>query len=262
MTDLIDRIGPYLGIAAFLGLAILAFLLIQQAREIRRLREWAGRAPERAGEATEAEVAAAEARGEEVEAAEPEKPPPSRMAMRMQSIRESFAARFAELDRRLPIDLRWLIAVFAAAVIAAGVLTSGFGLVGGDQTSSAGGGKQGGDKPKEEKVEVSVLNATQEQAADGTEIAAVTGLADSIAKQVVKPAGFKVGEKTDAASGFDQTTVMFEPDYEADANDLAAAVADQLGEPEVTPMIGEVRDRAGGAPLALVVGRDDADFGS
>ena len=45
MTDLIDRIGPYLGIAAFLGLAILAFLIIQQAREVRRLREWAGRAP-------------------------------------------------------------------------------------------------------------------------------------------------------------------------------------------------------------------------
>ena len=54
MTDLIERIGPYLGIAAFLGLALLAFLIIQQAREIRRLREWAGRAPERKDEAAEA----------------------------------------------------------------------------------------------------------------------------------------------------------------------------------------------------------------
>ena len=58
MTDLIDRIGPYLGIAAFLGLAILAFLIIQQAREVRRLREWAGRAPERATEAADATAAA------------------------------------------------------------------------------------------------------------------------------------------------------------------------------------------------------------
>ena len=48
MVDLLERIGPYLGIAAFLGLAVLAFLIFQQAREIRRLREWAGRAPERA----------------------------------------------------------------------------------------------------------------------------------------------------------------------------------------------------------------------
>ena len=54
MIDLIERIGPYLGIAAFLGLAILAFLIFQQAREVRRLREWAGRAPERANEAAEA----------------------------------------------------------------------------------------------------------------------------------------------------------------------------------------------------------------
>ena len=83
-----------------------------------------------------------------------------------------------------------------------------------------------------------------------------------VAKEVVKPAGYKIGEKTDAASGFEQTTIMFEPDNEEDADDLAAAVADQLGETEVTSMVGEVRDRAGGAPLALVVGKDDADFGS
>ena len=63
MIDLIERIGPYLGIVAFLGLAILAFLIFQQAREVRRLREWAGRAPERADEAAEASLAAAEAGG-------------------------------------------------------------------------------------------------------------------------------------------------------------------------------------------------------
>jgi hypothetical protein len=81
MTDLIDSIGPYLGVAAFLGLAILAFLTIQQAREVRRLREWAGRAPEAAGEAVEAEVAVAEAKGEEPEPVEVEEAPPSRIAM-------------------------------------------------------------------------------------------------------------------------------------------------------------------------------------
>ncbi|MGH2985146.1 MAG: hypothetical protein ACRDLO_00465, partial [Solirubrobacterales bacterium] len=64
MVDLLERIGPYLGIAAFLGLAVLAFLIIQQAREVRRLREWAGRAPERADDAAQAAASAAEARGE------------------------------------------------------------------------------------------------------------------------------------------------------------------------------------------------------
>lgn len=263
MTDLIDRIGPYLGIAAFLGLAILAFLIIQQAREVRRLREWAGRAPERAGEASEAEAAAAEARGEEVEPEEVEPPPPSRMALWFHGLRESIGDRWAAVDRRLPVDPRYLVALLVAGLIAAGVLTSGFGLIGGDGTTEAGGGKQGGSQPKEEKVEVAILNATQEEAADGTEIAGVPGLANDVAKQVVQPIdGFKVGEKTNATSGFEQTTVMFEPDNEAAADELAAAVTDQLGAPEVLPMIDEVRDLANGAPLALVVGADDADFGS
>jgi hypothetical protein len=263
MTDLIDRIGPYVGVAAFLGLAILAFLIIQQAREVRRLREWAGRAPERVDEAVEAEVAAAEARGEEIEPEEPEEAPPSRIALWFQDLRASLADRFAAVDRRLPVDPRYLIAVLAAGLIAAAVLTSGFGLVGGDDGAQSAGGKHGSGKPKQEKVEVAVLNATQEQAADGTVIAGVQGLAGVVAKQVIQPIkGYGVGEKTDAASGLDQTTIMFEPDNEADANDLATAVADQLGEPEVAPMIGEVRDRAGRAPLALLVGRDNADFGS
>ena len=262
MSDLIDQIGPYLGIAAFLGLAILAFLIIQQAREVRRLREWAGRAPERATEATEAEVAAAEARGEEVEEAEPEEAPPGRIALWFQGIGHGISEWWAAVDRRLPIDPRYIVAVLAAAVIAAGVLTSGFGLVGGDDDggSDAKGGKQDGGKAKPEKVEVAVLNATQEESVSGGEIAGVQGLAGVVAKEVIQPTDFAVGVKTDAPSGFEETTIMFEPDNEEDANELAEDVTDQLGEPEVTPMVGEVRDAADGAPLALLVGRDDADF--
>lgn len=262
MTDLIDRIGPFLGIAAFLGLAILAFLIIQQAREVRRLREWAGRAPERAGEAHGATAAAADARGDEPEPVEVEEPPPSRVALWFQGVRTSAGDRLAELDRRLPVDPRYLAALLAAGVIAAAVLTSGFGLVGGGGTGAAGGKHAGGKAPQEKKVEVAILNATQEQSVDGTEIAGVQGLADVVAKQVVQPLdGFAVGEKADASSGFDQTAIMFEPDAEPDAQKLAAEATDQLGEPEVTPMIGDVRDLAGGAPLALVIGRDDADYG-
>lgn len=264
MTDLIDRIGPYLGIAAFLGLAILAFLIIQQAREVRRLREWAGRAPERAGEAADAEAAVAEARGEEVEPAEVEEAPPGRLALWLHSVRDSIADRYAELDRRLPIDPRYVGALLVAVVIAAVVLTSGFGLIGGsDDSAGGGGGKHTGGKSKPGKVEVAVLNATQEVGTDGTEIAGVQGLAGVIATQVVDPLkGFKVGEKADAPDGFDETTVMFEPDFEDSANELAKDVSDQLGEPAVEPMISDVRDRSDSAPLALVVGRDDADFGS
>ena len=51
IMDMIENIGAYLGLAAFLGLAVLALLYFQQARDVRRLRDWAGRAPERAAAA-------------------------------------------------------------------------------------------------------------------------------------------------------------------------------------------------------------------
>ncbi len=263
MTDLIDRIGPYLGIAAFLGLAILAFLIIQQAREVRRLREWAGRAPERKEEAADAIAAVAEARGEQA-AADDEAPAAEhgRVGSALASVRAAFSRRFAALDRRLPFDPRYLAALLAAVVIAAAVLTSGFGLLGGDDSGSGrGNGKHHGGQSKPDKIEVAVLNATQEQTVGGGEVVGVAGLAGEVATQVVKPAGFKIGAKTDASSGFPQTTIMFEPDFDQDAQDLASAVKDQLGETDVTPMIEEVRDRADGAPLALLVGQDNADFG-
>jgi LytR cell envelope-related transcriptional attenuator len=265
MTDLIDRIGPYLGIAAFLGLAILAFLIIQQAREVRRLREWAGRAPERATEAGEAEAAVAEARGEAVEPDEVEEAPPSALGGWFSDRRAQLGDWFAELDRRLPVDPRYLGAVLVAVVIAAAVLTSGFGLLGGDDTGGGGGGdkKAGDGKSKPEKVEVAVLNATQEVGADGTEIAGVQGLAGTVATDAVEPLkGFKIGEKADAPDGFERTTIMYEPDFQDAADELATGVSDQLGEPQVEPMVSDVRNLIDGAPLALVVGRDDADFGA
>ena len=43
-------VGALAAFAALLGIAVLSLLVFVQAREIRRLREWAGRAPERAAE--------------------------------------------------------------------------------------------------------------------------------------------------------------------------------------------------------------------
>src|SRR5215203_1579801 len=61
LQDQVEKYGAYVGIAAFFGLAILSLLYFAQAREVKRLREWAGRAPERAREVEEAALAAAEA---------------------------------------------------------------------------------------------------------------------------------------------------------------------------------------------------------
>jgi len=49
-VEAIQDVGAYAGFAAVVGLAVLAALYFSQARDLRRLREWAGRAPERAAE--------------------------------------------------------------------------------------------------------------------------------------------------------------------------------------------------------------------
>ncbi len=50
--EILQEIGSYAGLAAVLGLAVLSVLYFSQARDVKRLREWAGRAPERAPETT------------------------------------------------------------------------------------------------------------------------------------------------------------------------------------------------------------------
>ena len=47
MPEIVQDIGAYAGIASVVGLALLSALYFSQARDVKRLREWAGRAPER-----------------------------------------------------------------------------------------------------------------------------------------------------------------------------------------------------------------------
>jgi LytR cell envelope-related transcriptional attenuator len=71
IQEQVEKYGAYVGLAAFLGLAVLTVLYFAQARELKRLRDWAGRAPERAQE-VEARVVA---QAEELRRAEPEAAP-------------------------------------------------------------------------------------------------------------------------------------------------------------------------------------------
>src|SRR3954447_21816430 len=67
ISNQIEQIGAICGFAAVLGLAVLSALYFSQARDVKRLREWAGRAPERDAEAR-ARVAAATAAGQQRQA--------------------------------------------------------------------------------------------------------------------------------------------------------------------------------------------------
>jgi hypothetical protein len=60
MPEIVEQIGSYAGFAAMVGLAVLSALYFSQARDVKRLREWAGRAPER----EPAEKAAIQARAQ------------------------------------------------------------------------------------------------------------------------------------------------------------------------------------------------------
>jgi len=249
--DLIEDIGPILGIVAFLGFAILALLIVLQAREVRRLREWAGRAPERALEADEAALATSDEPGEEDEAKRPGGL--SRIAALRKRAAEKVGPRWDNLDRRSPVDPR-VVLLGLVAVIAAGVLTNGFGLAGSDKTPVAADGDGAPERPK--KIEVAVLNATQQVG-----VPPVPGVADLVADDVVKSDGFSTGVRTDALAGEGDSVIMFEPESETDAEALAELVADDLGRTDVKEMTYAVREQVKGAPLALLVGFDDGTFG-
>jgi hypothetical protein len=246
----IESIGPVLGIVAFVGLATLAFLLFQQARDLRRLREWAGRAPERAQEAADAVQAVAEAsRGEaevgDAEAPEAEAPPPGRLSAAWSRLTGALGPRLAQLERRLPVDGRYILAVAVIALIVAGALTSGFGVLGDDDGKRH---KQGGPPPK---PSVAVLNGT-----------GVPGLAALVDEQVMKAAGYKTSTIDNAGSSFANTVAMFAPGHEAEGRRLAKAIESKLGATPTQAMTTDVEARAGGAPLALGLGLDDSQFGS
>lgn len=63
--DVIQEVGSYAGFAAVIGLAVLSALYFSQGRDVRRLREWAGRAPERAAEQAVQQPAAPEQAAQE-----------------------------------------------------------------------------------------------------------------------------------------------------------------------------------------------------
>jgi hypothetical protein len=242
--DFIDRIGPVLGIAAFLGLAVMIVLVFLQAREVRRLREWAGRAPERAEEADEATKAAADARAED-----PDAPSPGRLAPVTNFFDRRFGAAWDELDRRSPIDPRLLVAGLIAAAIAAGALTSGFGLIGGDDAGSAKRASSG----KQTKVKVAVLNATQDETGAG-----VVGIADRAANKAVDSKSFKTVLTGNAPAGVPDSLVMYATGKDSkDAKDLADQVKSKLGKVDTVKMTPEVQSLAEKAPLALLIGLDD-----
>ena len=252
-----EEIGALLGFVAFAGLAVLVFLTFQQARHIRRLRDWAGRAPERAA----ADLARVEAGADEKTIAAPgatgletADTGPSRL----ERLREGFADRWAELDRRSPVSPRIILGGLAAVILGIAIATSGFGLFGGEE-SDAGAAREkprkggGGGAPKEEKLEVAVLNGTAPEGGTG-----VVGIADRVGNDV-EAEGFELGAVENAGEGsYPASVVMYLPGEDEAAVEVADSLEAVLGPTETAEMTPEIEQIAGGASVALIVGQDDA----
>ena len=129
---MIEHIGAFAGLAAFLGLGVLALLSFAHGRDIRRLREWAGSAPERDTERKEATSAIAAQRAEELRALAEHRTAEHQAVSEREERRrrreegmpeetrgERVRSRFSGLGERLA-EPRYLVAIFVVMLVVVG----------------------------------------------------------------------------------------------------------------------------------------------
>lgn len=261
--ELLKEIGAFAGLVAFLGLAVLALLSFAQGRDLRRLREWAGSAPERDADRKDSTSAAASERAEEMRKLEEAREAEQRAAELREHRRERREAGLPELTRTERLrerfgggsavnsgdgggigsrlgEPRYLIAIFVVLIVVGGAayaITQG----GGDEANGKGG-KQASHALKPSEIEVAVLNGT-----------AVEGLAGSYGDMVERE-GFQLGAVTNSRSSFEDSIVMFEQGNGREAHRVATAL--QIS--RVRPMNTEIASLSAGAPVAVVIGEDNA----
>jgi hypothetical protein len=263
----VERIGSFAGLASFLGLAVFALLLFAHGRDIRRLRDWAGSAPEREAERMEQTQNIAAQRAEELRELE-EARTAEHAAVEDREVRrqrreeglpeqtrgERFKERFSgfgeTLSRPALLIMLFVVLVLIGGGVAYAVLNTGGGSDNGKSAKASGGeGKKGGGEKqasagkavKPEEIEVAVLNGTE-----------ATGLAATWGDKA-EAKGFEVGAITNTTSTFENSVVMFENGAAPEAK----TVAKQLDIHKVQPMTAEVSGVSNGAPVSVVVGEDN-----
>lgn len=254
MFDLIKEIGSYAGLAAFLGLGVLALLSFTHGRDIRRLRDWAGSAPERDAERKESTSAIAAQRAEELRALEESRTAEhdavedreQRRRRREEGLPEQTRGErirdwFSGVGERLA-EPRWLAAIFVVLVLIVGGVAYAL-LSGSDESAGSSSGKQAAAKTKPSEIEVAVLNGT-----------AVPNLAATYGNKV-EGKGFKLGAITNTSSSFTDSVVMFTRGHKPEAK----KVAKQLGISKLQLMSGEIEDISSQANVTVIVGEDNAE---
>jgi LytR cell envelope-related transcriptional attenuator len=288
---LVQEIGSYAGFAAVVGLAVLSALYFSQARDVKRLREWAGRAPERAAEqeariaaqAQEQRTAAAAGGGAAAVAPSPVRPqaaptpgaaaaagssPPT-----LTGTRPAPTAATPILGSKLPDEpwyrrINWPAPRYIALILV-GLLVLGAGAVYGvSQLSDNGGGGGGAAQVSNDNTGGTVkahnkhttkkappaINPKSITVAvlNGT---TVTGLAATVADKV-EQAGFTRGNTTNALTQGQQAESVVE--YSRGNLRAAQLVAKKLGISQKEPIDPQTQSVAGDATVTVIVGADKA----
>jgi hypothetical protein len=265
MLNLIRDVGAFAGLFALLGVLILIFLSFSTARDLRRLREWAGSAPERDAELVEVTTAIAAERSDELKVVEEER-------RRQEEAREAEERANALREKRRlrreagqPEETRlerlrgrfssgsepgtgtrpsgWRLAAIIVAVI---VLGGGVGFAALHVLNDKNKGNHStkvSSRPGD--IEVAVLNGT-----------AVPNLAGRFGNKI-KQDGYKLGNIDNSRSSFSESVVMFRRGHRPEAK----RVGRDINIKKTALMNNEIRTAAKGAPVAVVVGEDRASSG-
>lgn len=247
MNSMIETVGAYAGLVSLLAVLVLSLLVFSQARDLRRLREWAGGAPERDAEVRELSELVAEERSQELQVLADRE---QRRLERGDSGGDGFWARLGRPGRVMAV-------IALVVVVGAAGAWAGTTLLGSDDDSSRAaklrqakirqkraanqGAAATGLKPEE--IKVGVLNGT-----GGTEV----GLAAEYANRLEQD-GYVLGAVTDLpAEPFSSSVVMYLKGNEEAAEQVGRSI--DVSETEL--MTSEVSELTPGAVATAVIGTD------
>jgi hypothetical protein len=247
LREIVHEIGAAAGLAAAVGVALLSALCLSHAREVKRLREWAGRAPERSGP--------------DVTVVPGRTPPPQRPMTRPATSRAVPQQTVIIPSRRSQpwysrLGTRYVALGLVGLLVLGGAAASGVtqltGDDGGDNSGNAQANKDSGlpNKPKRNgaavkpgNVTVAVLNGTT-----------VPGLAAALRDQIAA-AGFEKGTINDFSDQqLAESVVQYAPGHQAEAK----AVSGRVGISPREPVTADSRALAGDATVIVIAGADKA----
>jgi hypothetical protein len=291
---LIQEIGSYAGLAAIPGLAILSALYFSQARDVRRLRDWAGRAPERSAEAAQggrvvarpapqtaaaqqpaaaaaATQAAASGGGGTATATRPATaagtppgthPPVPRVHTGGQTTILGAGASsngqdpwYRRAADRLPAGRYIAIVLVGVAVVGGGIAYGVTQMTGSTSSDSSQSGDVGaGAKKKRQKDTAPPPVRPADVSVAILNGTTVDGLASQFGGKLQQQ-GFQVGNEDNANQGqVNESVVLFKPGKSREA----ALVRRKLGFTQVEPADQQSLAQGGGADVIVVLGSDQA----